>query len=43
MIVKATSEEHANQIAEVCHLDNYDFAETVATEVFELSAEGNIL
>jgi len=34
-MIQAESEEHANQIAEVLHLDNFDFAETVATEVFE--------
>lgn len=41
-VIRATSEEHAKEVAEVLHLDNYDFAETVASEVFELREDGCI-
>lgn len=41
-VIRATSEEHAKQVVEVLHLDNYDFAETVASEVFELREDGCI-
>ena len=42
-IVKANSEEDALLAAKELHLDNFDYAETVATEVFELEENGDLV